>query len=86
MEIKMRSLKNHGMIILFSTLLASCSAFAPTPDEDWMICHDPRPQICTMEYMPVCGQTKAGELKTYASGCTACAEKMVEKYRKKACE
>ncbi|RMA79399.1 hypothetical protein [Umboniibacter marinipuniceus] len=29
--------------------------------------------ICTMEYMPVCGQDTQGEWRTYANACDACA-------------
>lgn len=49
------------------------------------ICKEPRPQICTLNYQPVCATTKNAK-KTYANGCTACSDKNVIKYREGACE
>ena len=35
-------------------------------------------EICTMEYMPVCGYTSPGaKIKTYGNDCQACADKLV---------
>jgi hypothetical protein len=36
-------------------------------------CTEPRPQICTMEYNPVCAKL-GNTRKTYATGCTACSD------------
>jgi len=44
------------------------------------VCKEPRPQICTMEYVPVCAQLKNNTYKTFASGCSACADKSVVLY------
>ena len=60
-------------------------------------CKDPRPQICTREYIPVCAIKNTGvecvtapcpttEEKTYATGCTACADPKVIKYKQGKCE
>ena len=49
-------------------------------------CTDPRPQICTMMYDPVCATLKSGAKRTYASGCTACADAKVVSYQPKECE
>ena len=38
------------------------------------VCEDPRPQVCTMDYRPVCATLKDGSIKTFANGCGACAE------------
>jgi len=48
-------------------------------------CTDPRPQICTREYRPVCATLKGGIKKTYATGCTACADSKVYDYTPGAC-
>jgi Family of unknown function (DUF5329) len=48
-------------------------------------CKNPRPQICTMEYLPVCAQLDQGKIKTYASACSACADKNVKSYVENIC-
>jgi hypothetical protein len=50
------------------------------------VCTDPRPQICTREYRPVCAILSDGSTKTYATGCTACSDPKVSGYRDLACE
>jgi hypothetical protein len=60
-------------------------------------CTEPRPQICTREYMPVCATKDTGtrcvttpcpatKKVTYATGCTACADPMVLGYMPGECE
>ncbi len=49
------------------------------------ICTNPRPQMCTMEYLPVCATLSNKTTKTYASGCSACADKNVISYKSDAC-
>jgi len=44
------------------------------------ICKDPRPQMCTMDYRPVCGAMTGGEKKTYSNGCSACSDLSVLSY------
>lgn len=62
-----------------------------TKPEPVTVCKEPRPQMCTREYNPVCATKDTGvrcvttpcpsiELKTYATGCTACADKKVISY------
>ncbi|RLQ22341.1 hypothetical protein DWB85_08675 [Seongchinamella sediminis] len=43
-------------------------------------CTDPRPQVCTMEYAPVCAALVAGGSKQYSSACNACADDAVSGY------
>jgi hypothetical protein len=50
------------------------------------VCLEPRPQICTMDYRPVCAKLEDGTFKTYSNGCTACAETVVIGHREGACE
>lgn len=40
-------------------------------------CADPRPQMCTRDYRPACGQRKDGSRKTYGNACTACSNSEV---------
>ena len=38
------------------------------------ICENPRSQICTMNYDPVCGKLRDGSKKTFSNGCGACSD------------
>jgi len=49
-------------------------------------CTDPRPQLCTREYNPVCAKLIDASKKTYATGCTACSDQKVSGYYPSACE
>ncbi len=57
-----------------------------TGDQTLTLCPEPRPEICTREYRPVCAQLQNGGFKTYANGCTACTDTTVTGYREGACE
>ena len=48
-------------------------------------CESPRPQVCTMEYAPVCAELVAGINRDYSSGCNACADDAVASYRTGPC-
>jgi hypothetical protein len=50
------------------------------------ICTEPRPQICTMDYQPVCAKLEDGTFKTYSNGCTACADTVVIGHREGVCK
>lgn len=69
--------------LVTSMLLAAC---AGQPGADVIACAEPRPQVCTMEYAPVCAQRVKGGRKQYSSPCNACADDTVESYRMEACE
>lgn len=78
-------LKTISQVLLFNFLfLLSLHGFSEnnTPDTDkkWTVCTDPRPQVCSREYRPVCTKLKAGSHKTYANGCTACSDPKVVSY------
>ena len=55
-------------------------------DDTSVTCSEPRPQMCTMDYRPVCAQLENGQFKTYSNGCTACSDSNVSSYRNGACE
>jgi hypothetical protein len=81
------------LIILFSAVPAMTSGYSgeKRPEggsevEDLIICTEPRPQICTMDYRPVCAQLEDGTFKTYSNGCTACSDSAVKGHREGACE
>jgi len=50
------------------------------------VCEEPRPQICTQDYRPVCGQRMDGSVNTYSNGCSACSDKNVKNYREGVCK
>jgi hypothetical protein len=49
-------------------------------------CPEPRPQICTMIYDPVCATLTDGQTETKASDCSACGDSEVVGYVHGACE
>jgi len=83
-------------------LAAGCAPAHPSPStrpaaREPVACVDPRPEICTHDYRPVCGLRDTGircvttpcdstEWKTYSNACTACSDPSVERYRPGACE
>jgi len=59
---------------------------AKSTDKEQTICTDPRPQVCTMDYRPVCGERNDGSHKTYSNDCTACSDHNVIGYREGECK
>jgi hypothetical protein len=59
-------------------------------------CEDPRPELCTMDYRPVCALRDTGircittpcqstEWKTYSNACSACSDPDVMGYKNGEC-
>ena len=93
----MKSCKYNSSRLMITSLiypcliLIGCSSVAETKnikiaEPKIMICKEPRPQLCTLNYQPVCATTKNTKEKTYANGCSACSDKNVINYREGACE
>ncbi len=61
-------------VALFMIVIAGCRVTGPdavkkSPSGEMLTpCPEPRPQICTQEYRPVCAQLSGGIFKTYATG------------------
>ncbi len=49
-------------------------------------CSEPRPQVCTMIYAPVCAEHNGGRFETHASACNACADDTTLAYVDGLCE
>jgi hypothetical protein len=49
-------------------------------------CSDPRPEMCTRQYDPVCGLRRDGSTRTYGNACTACSDAEVVSHRPGACQ
>lgn len=73
--------------VLAAVLLGGCAS-APQQElaESMEQCPMPRPQVCTMQYDPVCGVFGNGERKQYSNGCSACSDSAVTGYRTGPCE
>ena len=78
-----------GLLVLLTwpLLLGGCAA--TTADTQSLVklqgCEEPRPQVCTMDYRPVCASLSGGGWKTFSNGCSACADSSVEGWSDGAC-
>jgi hypothetical protein len=73
------------ILILFATpCFGGCDTNLDNENLDTM-CSEPRPEVCTREYAPVCGYKSDGESKTYSNGCTSCTDKEVIGYKNGEC-
>ena len=54
--------------------------------DDIIACTEPRPQVCTQDYRPVCAELQDGSFKSFSTGCSACSDPAVTGYRGGACE
>jgi len=64
---------------------ASAGSDQSTTAVDTTICEDPRPQVCTMDYTPVCATLQDGPVKSYSNACSACADANVKSWVANAC-
>ena len=81
--------------------LIACHDKKPTPKSkgpvnDFVVCTEPRPDICSQDYGPICGQVSTGVVcvttpcpstKTipFANGCVACSSKDTIGYWNRTC-
>ncbi|MEN8136718.1 MAG: hypothetical protein ABFS18_14475 [Thermodesulfobacteriota bacterium] len=87
-------------LLLLALTTSSCSGTiaveATAAGHESVACLEPRPQICTHDYNPVCATRDTGircvttpcpttENKTYSNGCSACSDKNVISYRPGRC-
>lgn len=49
-------------------------------------CPEVRPELCTMDYNPVCGSLYDGSFKTFTNGCGACSDPNVRGYSPDECK
>jgi len=74
-------------VLLLSATTFGCAA--TNIEHGLTMCPEPRPEICTMDYTPVCGRQQLDgveQWKTYSNACTACSDDTVAGYRKDACD
>lgn len=65
---------------------AACSTASEPASFPATACTDPRPQVCTMIYMPVCAVREDASRETLASACNACADATVSGYSDGPCD
>ena len=65
--------------VFIALALALLSACASQP-VDMISCPEPRPELCTMEFVPTCAVLAGGKRKEFASPCAACADELVTGY------
>jgi hypothetical protein len=79
-----------SLVFSLATLLCGCNAASskepPVALAGMTACKDPRPQVCTMQYDPVCAQDASGVLTTKSNGCRACTSPEVLGYVGGSCE
>ncbi|WP_411992738.1 hypothetical protein [Agarivorans sp. DSG3-1] len=74
----------HVVIAFFTLLLMACSQASEPQLKADGVCEEPRPEICTMQYDPVCGEVN-GELKEYGNACSACGDPELMSYQEGTC-
>jgi hypothetical protein len=96
--------KRHFILMSFfaATLLSGCATPSATDveksasSEGFQQCQPPRPEMCTREFVPVCGHVDTGircvttpcqseKHHTYGNACTACADSKVIGYEQGDC-
>lgn len=84
-----------SFILITSLFISACSQWVQsdmTHNDSDMIsserhyCSEPRPTKCTREYRPVCATLNDDSIKTYSTGCVACADPSVVSYVAGSCE
>lgn len=83
LTIPMRSL--FLITILYVTACASTQQ-PQTLNVEAIKCPALRPEMCTMDYLPVCGILSEGSFQTYSNGCNACADLKVTSYSQGECK
>ena len=70
-----------GLICFMNSGCVTLSEQRSDQSGDFVLCKEPRPEICTHEYAPVTGYFADGSHKVYSNACSACSDKQVVKYK-----
>ena len=75
---------SSGRLEFFAVCVLVVGCAQPLPDGA-TACIEPRPQLCTMVYDPVCAMRSATARQTYSNACSACADPDVVAHLPGAC-
>jgi len=79
-------IKRPVIIIAGIILAAGCGGGTSGGSNGELVaCEDPRPEICTLEFAPVCGRFGSGRAFTFANACNACSVAGVTAYSSGEC-
>ena len=81
-----RSILSKSIITILFISACGPTQQPHTVKMDAIKCPELRPEMCTMDYNPVCGYLSDGTFKTYANGCSACSEPKVSTYTQGECK
>lgn len=73
-------MRGYCGLVLMVLAVTGCGYNRQPPTPLFTTCEAPRPQVCTMEYRPVCAYMLSGGSREYSSGCNACADDAVANY------
>lgn len=76
----------HILILLAALCFIGCDTSPDYENQFDDICSEPRPEVCTREFKPVCGYKSDEASKTYSNGCTACSGKDIIGYNYGECK
>lgn len=79
-------IKSRVFIAACFLSVAACAHDSHEEEKQITLCKDPRPQMCTMNYTPVCGLIEKKEVKTYGNACGACGDVNVSAYLAEECQ
>lgn len=78
-----------GMLLVSLAFIVGCSSGPEARKAeryaDHQLCPRERPQVCTMEYKPVCALMENGQRKEFSSACSACSQSDVVAHQADAC-
>ena len=74
------------LILIIATGCTSVSNTNNAKDEKILSCPEQRPDMCTMQYEPVCAYLVNSSQRTFSNACNACSDKNVSGYKPGQCE
>jgi hypothetical protein len=70
-------------------MLSACTSITSETNSDMselIKCPEERPEMCTMQYEPVCANLQDNTQQTFSNGCSACSGKETIAYQQGECK